>query len=241
MKDTGPVRRDSVLADRWTGRGASKVTGHVDAGIVDIEGALTVGGTLRAGSLRIVGPLDVVGPARVDGAAEIVGPARCGQSFEAGDLESRGPFSVRGPIQVPGLAQFQGDVTLADRATFGRFVGAGSLEAPRGLTAGSVTLEVHRDSSIGQITAGSVVVKRPPGPPFKMPFFGKERPRLTVLRIEASEVRLDGVDVEVVRADRVDLGADCHVARVIGEVRSVDPSSHIGPESRSPPPYGIHR
>ena len=127
------------------------------------------------------------------------------------------------------------------RARFGRFVGRGTLRAPGEFSADSVALEVERDSSIGTLLAGSVIVTRPSAPPFKVPFFGKERPRLKVLRIEASEVHLEGVDVEVLRADRIALGPDCHVARVIGEVMAVDPSSHVGPESRSPPPHGISR
>ena len=238
----GAVRRDAVWAVHWSARGQTKVTGNADAEIVDVEGPLSVGGDLRAGSLRVDGPLEVLGSVIVEGPAKLDGGVRIDGGFAAHTLESSGPFLVRGALKVDGVAQFAGEVLFERDAQVGRLVGSGNLEIPGTLTADQMVFDVERDSTIGTLRASSVVVTRPAALlPFKLPFIGKERPTLTVLRIEAHEVRLDGVSVEYLKAERIFLGPNCHVARVSGEVVSADPSAHVGPESRSPPPYGISR
>jgi hypothetical protein len=242
VRDVGPVRRDAVWAVRWSARGLTKVTGNVDAEIIDVEGPLSIGGDLKAGSLRVEGPLEVLGSVHVDGPAKLDGGVRIGGRFGSHTLESTGPFLVRGALRVDGVANFAGEVLLEGDAQFGRLVGSGSLGASQTVSAEQVVFHVERDSTIGTLLARSIVVTRPPALlPFKLPLIGKERPTLTVLRIEGQDVRLDGVSVEYLKAERIVLGPDCHVARVSGEVVSADASAHVGPESRSPPPHGISR
>jgi len=60
-------------------------------------------------------------------------------------------------------------------------------------------------------------------------------------RIEAESVKLEGVKVAFVRAPQVILGRGCHVTEVDGTIVRRHPSSHVGPESRSLPPYGLRR
>ncbi|HEY6238897.1 MAG TPA: hypothetical protein VIZ68_06925, partial [Thermoplasmata archaeon] len=62
-----------------------------------------------------------------------------------------------------------------------------------------------------------------------------------VRTIEAKEADLEGVVAEYVRADRIALGPGCQIARIDGEVTRVHASSHVGPVSRSPAPYGLTR
>ena len=49
VRDEGPVKHESIWAERWSAQGATKVTGNVDAEGIDIEGALTVGGSCGPG------------------------------------------------------------------------------------------------------------------------------------------------------------------------------------------------
>ncbi|HEV2519732.1 MAG TPA: polymer-forming cytoskeletal protein [Thermoplasmata archaeon] len=242
IRDDGASLRAQVIADRWSVRGAAKVTGNVEVDTVEIDGALSIGGTLRARRLTVHGAFEVLGMAQVAERVELRGPARFSQGFHAGDLDVEGALAVQGPLEVGGLAQIAGDATLAGDVHCGRLVGSGGLTVPGRLTADRIAFDLHRDSSIGTLLAGSVLFTRPAAKlPFRLPFIGQERPILTALRIEAMEVQLEGVTAELVRAERISLGPGCHVARVIGPVVAVDPSSHVGPESRSPPPHGISR
>ncbi|MCI4357619.1 MAG: polymer-forming cytoskeletal protein [Thermoplasmata archaeon] len=241
IQDSGATLRDWVFAERWTVQGVAKVRGKVDADSVEVHGSLSVGGDLRAGSMRMNGPLEVDGIAHVDARAVLHGAARFAQALEAADLEIDGSLRARGPLRVSGDARWTGEVVLLAEARVGRFVGSGSLEAPGAITADRFSFEVLRPSTIGTLRASSVDITRPSALPFRIPFIGTDRPTLTVLRIEASEVRLEGVSAELIQADRIVLGPDCHIARVIGEVLAVDRSSHVGPESRSPRPHGLSR
>ena len=242
IQDSGAVRRDSVRASRWTVRGAAKITGPVDVDVLEVDGTLSVGGALRAGALTVRGPIEVAGPARIEGRAAIHGPARFAQGIEAGELEIEGALNVSNGLRVAGLARIAGDAVLSGEARIGRWAGEGALTVRGTIRAERFAFRADRDSRLGTLIAGSVTVQRPPPAlPFhlKIPFFGTERPTVDALRIECSDADLDGVTVEVLRADRIVLGPDCHVARAIGTLVRVDRRAHVGPESRSPPPYGI--
>jgi len=241
LRTVGAGRYPSVLAERWTVQGMAKVTGDADATALEAQGSVSVGGVLRAGNVSIEGSLEVSGTAHIEGRAEIQGPARFDRSVDAGDLEVAGTLQVQGPVVVRGLARWAGETVLHADARCGRLVVEGAIESPGALDAESVAIHFDRDSRIETLRAPTITVTRPAGLPFKLPLIGKDPPTLTVLRMEGSHVELQGTDVEFLRADQIVLGPGCHVARVIGDVVKVDPTSHVGPESRSPPPYGIRR
>jgi hypothetical protein len=241
VRDEGAARHETLAAERWTVEGMSKVVRDADVGRLDYHGTVSIGGKLRAAAIQGEGPLEVLGPVTIDGTATIKGTCRFDQGLTAGGLAVDGAIGVRGAVTVRELARLEGEARFGGAVHAGRLVGRGALTVRGALTAERVNFDVSRDSTVESITADTVQITRPSQPPIRIPGLTPDPPTLTVLTIEAKEAILEGVSVEVLRADRVVLGADCHVARLIGNVVAADPRSHLGPESRSKPPYGIWR
>ncbi len=241
IRESGAVRRDSVRAERWLADGMAKVLGDVDVDALEFTGRLSIGGRLSAGTFRVDGAVEVLGAVVVRDLVEVKGSARFESGIEAGALTVLGPLRAPGPVRVGGVGRIDGEATLGKGADFGTLIGRGGLQVPGPLAAQRVAYEITRDSAVESITSPTVGITRPSAPPFRIPGLTPDRPTLKVLRMEAEEVRLEGVTVEVLKADRIVLGPDCHVARLFGTVAEADPTSHVGPESRSPPPHGIWR
>lgn len=248
IRDSGAVQHDAVRALRWTSRGAAKVLGNVDVGSMEGSGLVSVGGTWNAQSTSISGSVEVGGAAKVAGALQLSGSSRFGGPLEIGSLEARGALAAAGDLSSGGLVHAVGELELASGLSAERFVGEGAVTIHAGITAGSVDLILHHDSRAEFVRARVVRIARPPSLlsfplPFGLRLAGITLPTatFTTLRIDATEADLEGVSAEYVRADRIRLGRDCHIARLDGTIVARHPTAHVGPESRSPAPYGLRR
>jgi hypothetical protein len=115
----------------------------------------------------------------------------------------------------------------------------GAADVPGAITADRVTARFRSASSLGNLQARTVVLRvRPPNP---VEMVRGTSIAVRVNRIEADTVELDGVDVQFVRAREVTLGRGAHVTEWEGHVVRRHASARIGPESRTPPPYGLSR
>lgn len=223
---------------RWTLRGTAKVQGDVDAGTVTIQGSLSVGGSMTADEVRVDGALDVAGAVVVQGPFRTNGDLRAGASSRAGDLDLRGSSRVIGDVTADrGLAS-RGHLT-ANNVHAAAVSFDGAAEVPGEVVASRVVGKFDRDSRLGTVRAREVRLKGHVATPVDKVLF--RRVEVAVERIEGESVELEAVTVEFVRSPAVVLGRDAHIAHLEGSVVRRHPTSHVGPESRSPPPHGLRR
>ncbi len=233
VHDVGAARHDFVHAARWSAQGAVKVLGEVDVGSAELGGLATVRGALRAGSLSSKGTLDVAGTAEVANALRLEGEAEFGATLRAGAIVADGAVRVRGALSATESLRSVGSLEVHGPLSAPTVSFDGRLLVDGELTAREVTGTLRDDSSVHTIRAERVTIRRGVR-------FGRRR-RLSVTLLEAREVTLEDVDVEYLKADRIALGAGAQVARAEGAVVSRHPTAHVGPVSRSPPPYGLFR
>ncbi len=232
--DRTPARHDQISARVWEARAGAKVVGNVAARSVQLKGPTGIRGQLTADRVDAVGSLDIVGGLTVRGDCSLTGDARVGGVVSVGSLALQGTLSASQGVTAAGALSGKGRIlTPKDlRATTVQF--EGSVDVGGTLKAGDVDLTVTAESRVGTILAQTVRVSS------HHRALGKS-PELTALRIEASDVVLEAVRCEYVRAERISLGRDAHVARWDGSIVRRDARSRAGPESNSPPPYGLTR
>jgi cytoskeletal protein CcmA (bactofilin family) len=238
IRDVTSALHDSVDAERWNARGAVKVTGDVHIGTGELEGNASVAGKLVASSLRSHGALDVEGPIEVSGMLSSAGTLHAGQALHAGDANLRGTSRVSGAVSVDRALSVRGHL-IAPSIVAGTLSLDGVGEVPGQVTAGSVDLRLSTQSSFGTVVARSVTVHGKV-PNLVEKVLGRQL-SVTVRRIEADSVHLEGVDVAFVRAPLIHLGRDAHVTEYEGSIVERHSSSRVGFESRSPRPYGLRR
>jgi len=238
LDDRGAVRRGSVRAARWSVSGRAKVAGDVDAGEIVNRGLLSVGGRLSAGSVRSRGSLDVEGPAEVRGLLALQGTLHAAATVHAAELTVHGSARCGGSVRVDRLATVDGTLEAPDLTT-GALRLEGVAHLPGSVRAVEVNATLREASEFGQVLA-RVVRLHGKLPNLVDKVFFHERV-VSVLRIEADSVDLEGVDVAFIRSPRVVLGRGCHVTEVEGTVVRQHSSSHVGPESRTPVPFGLRR
>jgi len=234
----GIGRHDAIRADRWTVRGTSKVARDVAAREVDLDGTVTVGGALRSDGGSFEGVLEVTGPIDIAGALHGRGDLRSGGAVHAGELELRGRLLAPVGVTVDRRLCATGWVRAGSIAG-GTVELEGMVQVPGSIRGASVELRLHTGSRVGAVEGGSARVSAPTATLVDR-VFGRH-PSAHVERIEANSVELEGVDVAFVRAKEVTLGRGSHVTTLEGTVVRRHPTSRLGPESRSPPPYGLRR
>jgi len=239
IHDSGTVRRDAVAVERWVATGLVKVTGDARVGDGRLDGTVSIGGQLAATTLRFRGTLEVAGAVNVTEALAGAGTVRSGSNLRAGALDIKGDARIPGSLTVDRAARVRGALS-ASSATVGELDLDGQMEVPGELVSPfSVTVRLKESSQLGTVRAKSVVLRaRLPNLVEKV--FGG---RVTVLvrRVEAEAADLEGVDVEFVRAPKITLGRGAHVTEFEGTIVKRHPSSRVGFESKSPPPYGLRR
>lgn len=234
VRDAGAAHHDTISALRWTSDGVSKVLGDADAGEAILSGAVSVRGRLSADRVTVRGTLEVEGTTRVVGSLDVSGDARFSASVDAGQMGVDGATEISGPLTVAqgltcsGHLQVAGDLASQALRFDGRLTVRGKVVAKQ------VGGRLRGISRAEAILATTVAIDR------HAPLLGAKG-RLEVLRIEAEEVRLAGVQCQFLKADRIHLGPDCHIALLEGTVVERHPSSRVGPESTSPRPYGLSR
>ena len=238
LHDSGTIRKEAVDAGRWFATGLVKVTGDVNVGSGKLDGTVAVGGRLSAASLRYHGTLDVTGP--VDASAELdgAGSLRAGSTVHAVTADLRGTVHCIGALTIDRTARVRGALS-APAATVGELDLEGDAHLPGDLSALRVTAVFKDDSELGTVRARTVTLRgRPPNLVEKV-FF--RRVSVKVARVEADAADLESVDVRFVRAPQITLGRDAHVTEYEGTIAKRHPTSRVGFESKSPPPYGLRR
>jgi cytoskeletal protein CcmA (bactofilin family) len=169
------------------------------------------------------GPWKIAGEHRFGGAVTL-------QSLDAqGRVDVGGALTATQAVSVIGTLDVLGDVQAGSVAWRGAAAISGEIRAT------SVTITTIGPSKVGSIRAPTVHIEHKGGR------FASNPSTLEVLEIEGKEVHVAGVVAQLVKADRIIVGPGCRLAEVDGTVVSRDPSSHIGPQSQSPKPYGLSR
>ncbi|MCI4329227.1 MAG: hypothetical protein L3J86_06545 [Thermoplasmata archaeon] len=235
VQDLGMARRDSVRGRSWTARGGAKVLGDVEVETADLQGVIAVRGRLSAARLQVQGTLDITGATTaresiaVDGTARFGGPVSTGTFRISGTGKLSASLKVGGAAHWKGMLEVVGDVEAATVEFDGRITAAGRFAAP------TITGRLRHASKVASIQATRLTLTRPGLlPPL-------QNGSLEVLRIDAREATLEGVTAEFAKVEQLTVGPHCHIAQVEGHVLSVHPTSHVGPESRSPKPHGLSR
>jgi len=236
--DEGVVRHDSVHAERWTVGGTTKVLAEADAGAVEARGTVVIGGALSADACRVVGALDVGGAIDVRSALFVDGALRTRSTVHGGELEFRGSARCAGDVRADGAFTLRGSLTAPNlRAT--KVTLHGSADLPGAVEAQEVGAQFLHDSHLGQVRAKSVRLRGKVATIVDKAFF--RHAAVTIERIEADSVELEAVHAVFVRAPEIVLGREASVGEVEGTIVRRHPTSHVGPESKSPPPYGLRR
>jgi hypothetical protein len=238
LENSGTVRTESVDADRWTARGLVKVTGDASIGEGTVEGTVTVGGKLTANALLYRGTVDVEGAVDVGGTITGSGSFRAGQTFHAGDADLKGTVRAVGATSVDRALAVRGSLA-APSLKSETFTLEGDAEIPGDLAGTTVSARLTADSTFGTVRARSVTL-RARGPNLVEMFFWN-RVHVNVDRIEADTVELEGVEAKFVHAPEITLGRHAHVTQYEGTIVKRHPTSRVGYESKSRPPYGLRR
>jgi cytoskeletal protein CcmA (bactofilin family) len=233
IRDAGAVRRDFVRAQRWSASGAVKILGDVDVDEASLSGLSSIRGNVSGGTFSAAGTCDIGGSVTLTGALRGAGTTTVRKGVVAAEIELSGSASISGPIQATGLVRWRGVLETTDDLRAGRVEFEGRGAVPGAVVAKEVEGRIRGDSRFGSIQADRVRITRPGR------LFG--RGQLTVLTIEAKDVELEGVEAQHVKAERVALGPGCQIAQVDGTITRQHPSAHVGPASRTPPPYGLMR
>lgn len=234
LRDVGGARRASVRARSYTALGAVKLLGDLEAGPVELHGLASIGGRLTAEKLRSDGTLDVAGAVVVKGEVSVKGTAILRAGLSSGDLTVHGHLLVTGATVSDGNARVHGHLEAAGNLTARSLQFDGGVSVAGLVDSPIVEGRLRRASRIGTLKAQHLRIVRAPPP------FGS-RGSLIVDRIEATEVELEGVECEYLRADRVRLGADSHVTRLDGQVVRRHRTATVGPRSWEPAPPGMSR
>jgi cytoskeletal protein CcmA (bactofilin family) len=238
LRERGVVRHESVRAGTWDAAGTIKVLKDAEAREAHLGGSVTVGGTFRAERLTSEGSFEVGGGVDVGGRFIARGGVRVGGPLRAGELSMRGRLHADGAITVArGLDASGGLRAPSITAATVRF--DGNAEVTGAVRAPTTDLRLADGSHLGAVEGRSIRVAIVP-PNLVRKILGPA-PAAHVERIEADHVELEGVTVGLVRAPEVVLGRDAQVTVVEGTVVRRHPTSRVGPESRSPPPYGLRR
>jgi cytoskeletal protein CcmA (bactofilin family) len=238
LRDGGTVRRDSVDAERWTGRGTIKVTGDVNVGAAALEGLVSISGKLAARSFRCEGTLEVDGPVDVAGRLDGSGGLRVGGTVHAGEADLRGDLQVAGAVSVDRILSVRGILSTPSLVA-GGFELDGEAQIPGDVVGTAVSARFTHDSALGTVRARTVTLHAK-APNLIEKVFGRPI-AVSVRRVEADTVDLEGVDVQFVRSPQITLGREAHITEYEGTIVRRHRSSRVGFESRSPPPYGLSR
>jgi hypothetical protein len=204
-----------------------------------LEGTVSLGGRLSATTLRYQGTVDVAGPVDLQGRLSGSGTIRAGSALHALETDLRGTVRLLGPVAVDRTMKVRG-VLSAPSLTVGDLDLEGEMHAPGPtIAAVRVAAQFSGDSELGAVRSRSVSL-RAKIPNLVEKVLGR-RVTVTVDRVEADQVDLEAVDVKFVRAPQITLGRHAHVTQYEGTIVSRHPTSRVGFESRSPPPYGLSR
>jgi len=238
VSDRGTVAHEALRSERWTVGGVAKVAKDVEVGSADLDGTVIVGGALRAVSVTAVGTLEARGAVEVLGPLKVEGALEAGASVRAQEARLHGRSRIVGALLVEARLEAHGTVH-APSVVCGSLDLRGTAVLPEVTVAGVLEAVLDGDGTFGSIRAQEVRL-RGPVPNLVRRILAPE-PLVTVERIEAERVSLEGVRVGFVRSPEVFLGRSAHVGTVEGRVVRAHPSSRVGPESWSRPPSGLVR
>jgi cytoskeletal protein CcmA (bactofilin family) len=238
VADHGVTRHESIHAERWTLAGTTKVVAEADVGVAELQGTVAIGGALSAGSFHIVGDLDAGGAVEVQAALYVEGHLRTRASVHAGDLEVRGGARCAGEVRADRGLTVRGTLT-APSLRAATLTLHGSAEVPGDIEAQQIDGHFQHDSRLGRVRARSVRFRGKVSNLVDKALF--RHADVTIERIEADKVELEAVHVVFVRAPEIIVGRDASVGEVEGTIVRRHPTSHVGPQSKSRPPFGLRR
>ena len=238
VTDRGTGRREALRARRWSVEGTVKVSREVDVGDADVKGNVSIGGPLTAEQFRAHGTLDVAGVVVVHGTLAVRGNTHFAATVQASDLELDGCVRVRGAVTVERTLTSRGTLE-APSVSAGVVSLEGSATVPGEMRALQVEAVLPQPSSLGNVQARTVRLRGRVTNLLDKVFFRDSRTQVD--RVEAERGELEGVNVRFVRAKEIALGRESHVTEVEGTIVRRHPSSSVGPEVKSPLPYGLRR
>lgn len=234
LRDLGAALHPAVRVRGYSAIGAVKVLGAVEVGSGDVQGSLSVGGRVVAERWRSNGAFDAGADVRIVGDATFDGATRIAGTLTVGELRTSGELEVGGALTVAAQAELKGDVRVGPVVSARSIDLDGTIQAPGTVDCPMIQARLRGPSRVGAIHAQHVRIVRASFP------FGT-RGSLIADRIEATEVELESVSCEYLRAERVTLGAHCQVTRVDGEVIRRHRTAVVGPVAYEPAPPGLTR
>ncbi|MCI4366601.1 MAG: hypothetical protein L3K08_02495 [Thermoplasmata archaeon] len=215
--------------------GRAKVTGPVELDAITVRGDLAIAGSAKVDRWDTDGHVSVEGAASGGGAWRCAGEHRFGAALTVESLDARGRLDVAGALTTTGAISVVGSIDVVGDVKGASVTWSGAAAISGEVRAGSIAITTIGPSKVGALRANSIRIAHKGGR------FAANPAALEVLEIEGKEVHLAGVIAQHVKADRISVGPGCRLSQVDGTVVSRDPSSHIGPQSKTPRPYGLSR
>lgn len=236
--DRGSVHHASLRAGRWSAAGIAKVDHDVSVGRADLRGTVVVGGTLLAGEVEVRGSLDVRGPIAVTARMRLRGSLEAHSGVRAAELSLSGKIRTSAELVAEKALRVDGALRAPElRSALLELRGVARV--PGTIEATSLDARFTGDTELGEVRARQVRL-RGPVPNVVRWVLGKEAV-VQVARVEAESVFLEGVRVGFARSPSIVLGRDAHLLAHEGTVLRAHATSHLGPESWTPPPRGFRR
>jgi cytoskeletal protein CcmA (bactofilin family) len=238
ITDRGMVRYDRLRSRRWKLRGIAKVAQEVDVEEGRLDGTVVVGGPLLAGELSVRGHLEVRGALTVAGRLTTRGSLEAGASVRAGEAELQGRLRVAGDLVAESRLRTQA-IVWARSIQADRLELRGAVHVSGPVVGATIDASFDGNSALGAVRGGTVRLHGPAPNPVRR-VLGPEV-TVSVERIDAESVFLASARVGFVRASQIVLGPGARVASAEGTVAKAHRTSHLGPESWTPPPEGLRR
>jgi cytoskeletal protein CcmA (bactofilin family) len=169
--------------------GVGKASGGIYQN-VNIQGVGTVQGDIECVDCSI------------EGVATISGNVR------AQTISIKGKASAQGDVSGEAVS-LEGQVTISGKCDAEKFVGTGAISIAGLLNAGEISIQLYGPSHVGEIGAETIRVEKEPG----RSLFGRLK-RLSAETIEGDEIYLENTKANVVRGNRVVIGAGCNIELV---------------------------
>ncbi|UVI31305.1 polymer-forming cytoskeletal protein [Paenibacillus spongiae] len=178
--------------------GTAKVRGDLSCETIHVSGLVTVQGSINAAKFEMHGKFTGIGSLRADTAA-IEGHANLRGRLQGDD------------ITVHGVLKLQGDCEAE------RFTAHGGFAIQGLLNAGTIDIGLKGRGEASEIGGETIHVQRmdrQSGRGLLKRLIPAFNPHLTTGTIEGDEVQLEATTAEIVRGNRVYIGAGCKIGRV---------------------------
>ena len=126
-------------------------------------------------------------------------------SIKAQTIQLKGKASIEGDVSCE-TVNLEGQITISEKCDAEKFVGTGAFTIAGLLNAGEIFIQVYGPSHTGDIGAETIRIEKEAG----RSLFSRLK-RLSAETVEGDEIYLESTKANVVRGNRIVIGAGCDI------------------------------